>query len=346
MFEELLEEFKSVTKGQPRNDETLFEICGFPHYENVVSNVLSFFFDDQNQHNLNGLLLKSLLESAKIDRNNIGLQFQAEREVRTQGGGYIDILLHNEVACIVIENKIYSSLNNDLEDYFKYAQSQKKEHVFGILLTLFKTDPENNHFINVTYSDFITKIRKNLGNFIDRNYNKHMFLLIDLINNLETLQSEAISMNSEFVKFIKENHEEVNRLGVELKTYHDNLRKIVKKVNSIVVETINNNDIEQWAWRKLPELHDVAVSDFKLHNGIGIAVDSSISPYKWQFDIFVRSNPGIDFSIQDFCINLGFDGYLKNNRFVLHDTMPVEAKPQDVAKKINNIISTILRFGE
>ena len=180
-----------------------------------------------------------------------------------------------------------------------------------------------------------------MGSFIDRNYNKYMFLLIDLINNLETLQSGASSMNSEFVKFIKNNHEEVQRLGAELKAYHDDLRRIVKEVNSIVVETINDSEIKQWAWRELPKLFDVAVSDFKLNNGIGIAVDSWIDPDKWQFDIFVRSNPGIDFSINDFCINLGFDGNLKNNRFVLNGTMPVEAKPQDVAKKITKIISKI-----
>ena len=63
MFDKLLLEFQSIARNQDKSDETFFEICGFPHYENVISNVLTFFFDDQNPHNLNGLLIKSLLES-------------------------------------------------------------------------------------------------------------------------------------------------------------------------------------------------------------------------------------------------------------------------------------------
>ena len=55
MFSSLLEAFEKVQPTHEKADETMFEICGFPHYENVVSNVLAFFFDDKNNHNLNGL---------------------------------------------------------------------------------------------------------------------------------------------------------------------------------------------------------------------------------------------------------------------------------------------------
>lgn len=347
MFDKLLEEFKSVSViTEERNDRTIFEVCGFPHYEIVVSNVLSFFFDYRNQHDLNGLLIKSLLEAAGIDED-VGLQFQSEREVMTNKRGYIDILLHNDYACIVIENKIYSGLNNDLDDYLSYAKGLGRKYTYGILLALYETDPQESDFINVTYSNFIAKIRKNLGCFVGRSYNKYLFLLIELINNLEELQTGGMSMNSEFVKFVKDNYNEVRKFSAELKRYHDDLRRVVREVNSIVVEKIKSESIKQWAWRDPSDgLYDVAVTDIKLDNGIGIAIDSKIDCRGWRFEIFVRNNPGKDFSISDFCNKQGFNGKLEGGRFVLNDTFPIDAKPYEIAGKIVDIIKRITKPSE
>jgi len=341
MFEALFDKFKTIAEYQEIYNETIFDICGFPHYENVVSNVLAFFLNDQNQHDLKELVLKSLLESAGIDFEEIGFEFQVDREVVTSARGFIDLFLINENATIVIENKIYSGLNNDLEDYIKHAKSFRKKHSYGILLTLYKTDPQHKDFINVTYSRFISEIRNNLGNFLSSSPNKYLFILIDLINNIEHLNKGTISMNSDFVNFIRENHEEVERFGAELKAFHDNLRKVVKDVNSIVNDQITDIKLKQWAWRELPSLYDVAVSDFQLNNGVGIAIDSVIDASHWSFEISVRNNPGIDFSIKDFCVKLGLNGNLENNRFKLADTLPTDTKVNDVAKKIISIIDII-----
>jgi len=341
MFESLFDKFKTISEYQDKDDETIFDICGFPHYENVVSNVLSFFLNDQNHHDLKELVLRSLLESARIDFEKIGFEFQVDREVMTPARGFIDLFLINDNASIVIENKIYSGLNNDLEDYIKYARSFKKKHSFGILLTLYKTDPKHKDFINVTYSRFLSKIRNNLGNFLGNSPNKYLFLLIDLINNIDHLNKGTTSMNSDFANFVKENHEEVKRFGAELKSFHDTLRKIVKDVNSIVSDKIADIELKQWAWRELPSLYDVAVSDFQLNNGVGIAINSGIDANHWSFGIFVRNNPGVDFSIKDFCVELGLNGNLENNRFILDETLSTDTKVQDVANKIISIINII-----
>ena len=61
-FEQLVEEFKRLPKLSQSNP-TYMEIAGYPHYENVCSNVLSFFFDTKQSHDLNDLVIKSLLDT-------------------------------------------------------------------------------------------------------------------------------------------------------------------------------------------------------------------------------------------------------------------------------------------
>ncbi|WP_096156402.1 MULTISPECIES: PD-(D/E)XK nuclease family protein [Bacillus] len=41
---------------------TISEICGYPHYENVVSNVLAFFFDPGKGHGLETLCIEAIMQ--------------------------------------------------------------------------------------------------------------------------------------------------------------------------------------------------------------------------------------------------------------------------------------------
>ena len=341
MFTSLIEAFKKVQSAQKRNEETFLEICGYPHYENVISNVLAFFFDDKNNHNLNGLLSKSFIEACGIRHTNLDFQFQVEREVRTDAGGFIDILLTNESCCIVIENKVFGVLNNDLNDYIKHAKKKNSEKTMGIVLSMYRLDPQCQDFVNITYSNFLDKIRSNLGHFIGSRSNQFLFLLMDLVTNIENLYKGGITMNSEFINFIRNNHESVQRIGAELKNFHDDLRKTVKQVNAQIVMQIQDPSVDQWSWRELPELYDVAGTDFHLRNEVGLAIDSIIDPNKWEFQVYVRKNPGIEFSILDYCMERGLTGNIDGDRFVLDEKLPMETKPTEVANKIVGLITTL-----
>jgi hypothetical protein len=45
----------------------IFDITGYPHYENVCSNILKFFIDPNAGHGLGSLILKAILEFARIE---------------------------------------------------------------------------------------------------------------------------------------------------------------------------------------------------------------------------------------------------------------------------------------
>lgn len=99
---------------------TVFDISSYPHYENVISNWYAFFLDAKNPHGLGNLFYESLCELTGRDQGKESPEI--EREFPTKSGR-IDILLHEGkegdqyVDPIIIENKIYHYLANDLKDY-------------------------------------------------------------------------------------------------------------------------------------------------------------------------------------------------------------------------------------
>ena len=341
MFESLVEQFKldsTITTERP--EKNIFDICGFPHYEVVVSNILAFFFDSNEKHHLNELFVKSLIDSGVPGEIN-DFQFNVEREVRTDKGGFIDILLYNETHCLVIENKIFASLYNDLDDYLKYAEDYKGVKPIGIVLSLYNININHPRFINITYSIFVKNLKKNLGFYLSNGHNKFIFLLLELISNLEYLYSAEVSMDNNFVEFLKNNKEAVVSLAKKLKNFHDDLRTLVKQVNTIVKTQTNTTDIKQWAYRELPELFDVAVSDFKLSNGVDLAIASIVDINGWEFQIFVRRDNGIQFNLAAYCTEKGLTGNMQENRFILEKHYGLDTQPEEIAKEIVEIIKKI-----
>lgn len=112
-FDHLLREFESYPEAE--RNATFMEISGYPHYENVCSNILSFFLDPIQEHGFGSLFLKSIFE---ITNTNPSTEVRKiSREAPTNNGGRLDILVDGVDFTIAIENKIFHTLKNDLNDY-------------------------------------------------------------------------------------------------------------------------------------------------------------------------------------------------------------------------------------
>ena len=148
-----LAELVSSFPETPQRRKNLIEIAGYPSWENVNSNLLAFYFDEQEEHGFGRLFFSSLLdvlsdEFPEFDRNAFEAEdpVTAEREVFTQAGGRIDLLIrpasieeketseqsHNASWAILIENKLYHYLANSLKDYWDSVDAEPK---FGIVLS-------------------------------------------------------------------------------------------------------------------------------------------------------------------------------------------------------------------
>ena len=122
-LETLLNEFARLPTHEDR-PLTFMEIAGYPHYENVCSNILEFFLDSQKQHGLGTLVLDALLDVGDIAPSNEGMggNLSVEREVYTDAGNRIDVLIESDTHAILIENKIYAGVKNPLADYADYLE--------------------------------------------------------------------------------------------------------------------------------------------------------------------------------------------------------------------------------
>jgi len=135
------------------------EISGYPHYENVCSNILKFYLDPTNEHGLKDLVLNSLLHL--IDKDfHFDLDFEqieVYREHKTINDNRLDLVVLTDNYAIGIENKIFHHLHNDLTDYKNTVKSfcYNSRKPVCIVLSLNKlTSPED--IKKIAINDFVT----------------------------------------------------------------------------------------------------------------------------------------------------------------------------------------------
>ena len=353
MYEELMNIYEKIPESL-EIEPTSFELAGFPHYENVISNILAFFFDSSKQHSFGNLFVESLInslpESTRKEYNNLDLNFEVEREEKTTTGHYIDLLLHNDSCSIVIENKIFAGLQNELDDYYTYAKTSSVEaskKVFGLVLSLEPVTPTSSNFYNITYAEFIHTIRANMGFYLSDNNLKYLPLLINLIVTIENLAKGKYIMNTEFVAFVNKNSDSVERFGEDLKALHDGLRKIVQKVNATVVESVKDNSLNQSPYRELPRIEDIAVSDFTIKKDDSLlSIDARLNSRNWSFEIWARNKSTFSEDLKDYCEKRGLKGSIVNIkntiRFVLEEHPSLDTKPEDIGTYIAKIIDLLI----
>jgi hypothetical protein len=276
---ELLNEFESLPKEM--SSASIFDIAGYPHYENVASNILAFFLNPNNEHDLGQLMLSSLLNLAAANETNQS-NVQVSREAYTINGGRIDILIETDNQLIGIENKIYHYLANDLEDYGKsldkWAQPNQLT-VVKIILGIRK-DQESFDFICITYEELFSKVKERLGSYASTSSQKWLLYLIDFMSTIEKLKGDNMKFNENDKFFIK-NEDRVNSL---VNARNKFLSKLNSKVRELQEEIEKPDACEkQWIYAKSCLVHDFNLS------GNAIAFDLYVSPTGWELQLFGRN---------------------------------------------------------
>lgn len=136
-----LDSFEKRKFSVSKRETTFFDISGYPHYENVASNILKFFFDDNEEHQFGNLWLKSLLQvyNAKTSGHIFPEDVNGVKSVIREFSSdkRIDLLIECESFLVVIENKILAGLYNDLSLYTSMAEQYRQGlEVIKIVLSL------------------------------------------------------------------------------------------------------------------------------------------------------------------------------------------------------------------
>jgi hypothetical protein len=285
---ELLSEFESL----PFQSETIFDIAGFPHYENVCSNILKFYLNPNNEHGLGDLFLSSLMCFVPEAEYESKPEFiKIDREVATIKGGRIDIVIETKNLIIGIENKIFHYLANDFADYSESIDGWAKQNDLKqakIILGLRKVSTkelESSGFISVTYKNLWAEIKKRLGGYVSTSSQKWLLYLVDFMTSIEKLNGGNMEQN-EIDKFFIKNAEKVNAL-INAKNEFDS--KLHGKVNELF-KTLNQIDADTLCKKRWIYLKSCLVYDFILGNDYSIAFDLVLYPKGWTLMVFGRNS--------------------------------------------------------
>lgn len=227
-----------------KRPKTFLGIAKQPHYENVMSNIYAFYFNVDEVHGMQDLFINSLLEiineSKLRDQKKVAAisDFDVYTEVPTKKNGRIDILLSSEDHAIIIENKVYHTLNNNLEDYWNSIKvtDNNEDNKIGIVLSLNKLNVTHGHFINITHIELLKRVIQNLGSYFMDAKDKYVVFLKDFYQNSINLSKSE--MDSKELKFYFDNQPKI----IEVKDFHfavrDHIYNQVEDVINLIDEDL------------------------------------------------------------------------------------------------------------
>ncbi len=219
-----LPEFLAALPHPKKRRKNIYEIAGFPRWENVNSNVLAFYLQEKEQHGLQRLFLESLLELAaqqqgwkeneRFDVSND--DYVVMREVGTVDQKRIDLLIQPKAVpfglpsseaepkeeakadwAIVIENKIDADLYNHLHIYADHTKASQK---LLIVLSVYPIGDDGHiakmqkhGFINLLHRDLIAMVRTRLPQYIEEADDRHILFLKDYFSSVERLYEDPMA---------------------------------------------------------------------------------------------------------------------------------------------------------
>jgi len=266
---------------------SIFEVSGYPHYENVCSNVLAFYLHPQKEHKLGCLLLSSLLKLAgHIIESDIHA-LNVEREYLTMSGGRLDLLITTDAYVIGIENKIFHHLNNNLLDYKDTIDQIASDRLTPVRIVLSLKPfaiPEAIGFANIVYSDLWHEVKANLGFHATSGAHKWTAYLIDFMESTEILAGESMDLTDRD-KFFVENEAMVERLVKDRNSFVARINSQVSILRDLIADS-GDSPIElerRWIYASSCLVHDFVLSGNK------VAFDLYVSPKGWILQLFGRN---------------------------------------------------------
>jgi hypothetical protein len=239
-LEAILKESRQFVK--PDVEKNIFSIGGRGHYENPISDILAFFLNTHEVHGFDDLILKSLNEAAGYPDNDTDIIEPLLREVCTDDGKKIDILIKGQDYVLIIENKIRHWLANPFVSYDAYLEKYYQDKTrHRILLSIRKETAPNGGWSSLTYKDLLIRIRENLGKYLlNKPYSKWIVLLREFLLNIEQ-EYGADPMDDKRFEFVGKNYGAIQDLKKMADEYIGELHK--KALDVIRLDTDDDTSV-------------------------------------------------------------------------------------------------------
>ncbi len=353
----LLEAFRQEVPKRPERPLTFMEISRYPHYENVCSNILAFFFNPSEPHGLGTLFLDALAKVGCIKEPDwtTGAHVQVDREEATSSGNRIDLLIRSHSHAILIENKIFAGTDyNPLGDYAKHLCSLEQPQKCKLFLTLNPVlgESEIGHgFTNITYADFVRELRGLLGKHAARADTRYLTFMLDFLNTLDHLR-EAREMNEKAAGFLAkdDNFTKARHFFKEIDTFRNELRQTVSELGSNLDDIARDGRVSQGKWREKHGLYDILWIDVEhsMFPDSKIGLNAIIGPTGWSFEIFLQKeppDPGTLAKLKNLLRKLKI-GFEEKYRFTLQKRFGYTDELQEVAEFVREVVTRIKQSSD
>ena len=234
---------------QPEVEATVFSIGGRGYYENPISDILAFFLNPQEAHGFGTLFLDAFWTALNVvsPPQSIDIIGSPKREVSTESGKRIDLLLEGDEWVLVIENKIYHHQSNPFKEYEQYIKNnyEGKEAIFSILSP--SGSSASKEWKPLSYKKFVEELKRNIGNIlIDAQYSKWLVFLRDFILNLEQY-AVRYDMDLKAINFIEDNYQDVYEVVRLRESYISYLQETgLEKLKTLFPDQNFTTTIHNW----------------------------------------------------------------------------------------------------
>ena len=275
----------------PKHSEdpiTFLEIAGYPHLENVASNILAFYFQSSNPHPFGNLVFRALM--ALVNQNVLGdYSVRARREDVTLGNKRIDLVIDTDEFIIGIENKIYHHLHNDLNMYNKHLESLANGRtIYGFVLALHPiTLPAESNFKSITYTQLLAMVQSLYEPHHYLDSNKYTIFFQDFSQTMLHL-SRGTSMSLEQLAFFQSNHQQIQDLLNEVKNLRDDMQKKLNQLAEIIQNHTKPNDLKPSYWSPDRELFEILNYTLILDSKSRLQIDIILNLQGWNMQFFNR----------------------------------------------------------
>jgi len=249
-FEALLESAKKF-KQQP-HEKTFFDTAIRNHYENPTTELLEFFLNPQESHELGDVFWKGFsdvvqAEIAREDEVSMGQVERLERECVTHSGNRIDLILETDSHLLLVEAKIYHQQNNPFNDYVKYAKTRSKgKEILGLILSI-SGKSEARNWYGISYQQLVNAVRPYLAEqMLNSPMNKWNLFAREFLLHLESYYKiQNLDMNR--VQFIFDHYQEIQELQkLKTNTIKEVVEKISQQLNLMIDNYDSYNKYESW----------------------------------------------------------------------------------------------------
>ena len=322
------------------------EISGYPHFENVCSNILQFYLQPSNEHGFDTLFLDSLISAAGQTLASKTEEVNVRREEPTDKYNRIDLVIEADKYLIGIENKIFASPYNPFDDYMCHLKSRANgRQIYGVLLSLrpVKPFPELHGFIPVSYKQFLQEILSNFGSYILTAQESHLTFFRDFIRTMQNLQ-ETTAMDQERLAYFHENQANIKTLLAEVDNLCGEMRYKVKQVEVLLYPETSSSlySISHGLWRSKAELVDFIYCHFHLGSPLSLQLNVCLTLNGWSMEFFNKN--GFSDEIKRWLVKkeieveAGSSGILKCKI----ESLPYDAEPEKVREWAFTIVEKLV----